>query len=98
VIWGVEYSDSWGRQVNGQATVITEAFEAVMLLFLLVSFLSAPIPGLVQLLMGALDDAVGLLPDFAGAEVEADCLFQPEGADFLPWCSSSKCHISRCWP
>jgi len=44
-------------------------------------------PGLVQLVMAASDDTVGLLPDFSGAEDEADCLFQPEGVVFSPWCS-----------
>ena len=42
-------------------------------------------PGLVQLVVGVLDDVVGLLPDFSGAEEEADCLLQPEGAAFSPW-------------
>ena len=42
-------------------------------------------PGLVQLVVAASDDAVGLLPDFAGAEEEVGCLFQPEGVVFLPW-------------
>jgi len=35
--------------------------------------------------MDALDDAVRLPPDFAGAEEEVDCLFQPEGVVFSPW-------------
>jgi len=35
-------------------------------------------PGLVRLAVGESDDVVGLLPDFAGAEEEADCLFQLE--------------------
>ena len=40
-------------------------------------------PGLVQLVVAALYDAVGLLHDFAGAEEEAECLFQPEGVVFV---------------
>ena len=40
---------------------------------------STLLPGLVQPIVGASDNAVRLLPDFVGAEVEADCLFQPEG-------------------
>jgi len=52
-------------------------------------------PGLVRLAVGESDDVVGLLPDFAGAEEEADCLFQLEGAVFSPWRSNNKCHISK---
>jgi len=35
--------------------------------------------------VGASDDAVGLLPDFAGADVEEDCPFHPEDVAFSPW-------------
>jgi len=75
-----------GRQVDGEATVIAEAFEVVALPFLLGELSICPdAPRLVQLAMGALDAVVGLLPNFAGAEEEADCLFQPEGVAFSPW-------------
>src|SRR5882724_6913068 len=87
-----------GRQVNGEAAVVTEALEAAVFpLFLgeLALCSNAWVgptgrgwsnwPWLVQLAVGASDDVVGLLPDFAGAEEEADCLFRPEGAVFLPW-------------
>jgi len=33
--------------------------------------------------MAASDDVVGMLPNFAGAEDEVDCLFRPEGVVFL---------------
>ena len=71
-----------GRRVNGDATVIAEALEAAVLPFLLPSTL---MPGLVRLVVAASDDAVGFLPNFAGADEEADCLFQPEGVVFSPW-------------
>jgi len=64
-----------GRQVDGEATVIAEAFEVVVLPFLLVSLSSTPMPRLMQLAVDMSDDAVGLLPDFSGADEEADCLF-----------------------
>ena len=63
-----------GRRVDGNATVIAEALEVVALAFLLREP-SAPRPGLVRLVMAASDDVVGLLPNFAGAEEEVDCLF-----------------------
>jgi len=63
-----------GRRVDGNATVIAEALEAVVLPFLLCEP-SAPMPGLVRLVVAASDDEVRLLPNFAGAEEEVDCLF-----------------------
>jgi len=64
-----------GGKVDGEAAVITETFEMAAFPFFWVSLPSTPRSGLVQLEEGALDDAVGLLPDFSGAEEEADCLF-----------------------
>jgi len=70
------------RQVDGEASVIAEAFEAAV--FSWVSLPSTLMSRLVQLAMGASDDAVGLSPNFAGAEEEAGCLFRPEGVVFSP--------------
>ena len=62
-----------GRQVDGEAAVVTEALEvAAFPLFLgELAVCSNAWVGLT----GCGGDVVGLLPDFAGAEEEADCLF-----------------------
>jgi len=69
-----------------------------VLTFLLGELAIYPMPGLVQLAMDASDDAVGLLPDFAGAEEEVDCLFLPEGVASCPGIPSNECRTSRRWP
>jgi len=74
-----------GKQVDGEATVIAEAFEAAAFPFLFGELAIHLMPRFMWLAMVALDAAVGLLPNFAGAEEEADCLFQAEGVVFLPW-------------
>jgi len=78
--WGVESCDSRGGQVDGQAAVVAEALEAAEFPFLLSELAVCSDAWIGSTGVGVSDDAVELLPDFAGAEEEADCLFQPEDA------------------
>jgi len=82
---GCEYCDSWGRQVDGQATVTTEAFEVAMLLFSFGELSVCPNTRVGATGFWGIRRCSEVVANFSGVEVKAGCLFQPEGVAFLPW-------------